>query len=43
MPGTGGSQRRVPDLHELELQMIVSILVAARNRTQVLGKSSQCS
>jgi hypothetical protein len=41
--GACGGQKRTLDLLDLELLMTVSCHVGARNRTQVLCKSSQCS
>ena len=41
--GAHGDQKRPSDALELELQVVVSHHVGARNRTQALWKSSQCS
>ena len=43
IPGTHRSQKRVLDTLRLELQIFVSHLVGARNRTWVLWKSRKCS
>lgn len=38
-----GSRKRVSDLLELQLQMVVNLHVGAGNRTQVFWKSSHVS
>ena len=38
-----GGQEKTLDSLELELQLVVSCHVGARNQTQVLWKSSRCS
>lgn len=43
VPGALGGQKRAPDCLELELQMVVSCPVGARNQTQFLWKMSHLS
>lgn len=43
MPGTRRGQKRVSDTRKLEVQMVVSYCVGARNQTRDLWKNIQCS
>jgi hypothetical protein len=43
MSGACGGQKQKPGPLEMELQMIVSHHVGARNQTWVLSKSNKCS